>query len=357
MNSIRIPLGILFLTLFAAATGLAFSQPVPARAPAQPSFHIADQWKLGGPGGWGPLLFDSKSNRLYVPRTSRVAVLDAKTGKVLGEVPGFVDARNVALEGDGRFGYVTDLMDGTVGMVRVFDTSNFQLVASIEVDPIPGAIVFDPVTKMVFAFSYRGRNAAVIDPATNTVAATIALPGKPHLAVTDGKGAIFVSFRGMGKLVRIDTVSRKLAADWPTDPCSEFRGLAFDAEHRLLLGSCNGQQMIAVNADSGQVTSIGQCQIDARDLAFDAENHWLFSASASGLLAVYRQDSATHYTELEAIPTALRAGTIAEDPGKGRVYLVTADFAPRKAPGPGMEEMEARQAPVLGSFRVIVVGQ
>jgi DNA-binding beta-propeller fold protein YncE len=357
MISRRIPLAILLLILFALAPAGSFAQTASASASAPSAFHIADEWKLGGPGGWGPLLFDAKSNRLYVPRTSRVAVLDATTGKLLGEVQGFVDARYVALDSAGRFGYVTDIMDGTVGNVRVFDCSTFQLVASIVVDRIPGAIVFDPVTKMVFAFSFRGRNAAVIDPATNTVVATIALPGKPHLAVTDGRGTIFASFRGIGKLVRIDTASRKLTADWPTDPCAEFRGLTFDAAHRQLLASCNGQQMIAVNADSGQVTAIGQCQQDATDLVFDAGNRLLFSASSSGRLNVYRQDSATQYTNLNAVATAPRAGTIAEDPGKARVYLVTADFAPRKAPGPGMEEMEARLTPVLGSFRVIVVSR
>ena len=62
-------------------------------AQAQPSLHILDQWKLSEAGSWGHLNFDAKSNRLYVPRTGYVAVLDATSGTEIGKVNGFVDAR------------------------------------------------------------------------------------------------------------------------------------------------------------------------------------------------------------------------------------------------------------------------
>lgn len=350
--------GFLLLLLFLV---VAFPAPTLSQtdssAPPSHSFHILDQWKLSEAGSWGHLNFEAKSGLLYIPRTGYVAVVDTASGKEVGKVTGFTDARAVALDDKGKFGYATDMTTGDIGYVRVFDRSTYKEVASIVVGRVPSAIIFDPATQTIFAFSTSGRSAAVIDPATNSVVATIPLPGKPHLALTDGKGSIYVSFRGIGKLVRIDTASRSIAATWSTQPCAEFHGLAFDAEHRLLLGSCYPQQLIAINADSGQVTPAGEAPADALDLAFDPQRHLLYSGSSSGTLRIYRQESPFKYSFQEQLPTAPRAGTLTADPDKGRVFLVTSDFGPVPVSGPGMEEQEGRQMPLPNTFRVIVAGQ
>jgi hypothetical protein len=346
---------IVFLLGASAAAG--FSAGNSNTAQAQPSLHVVEQWKLSEAGSWGHLKFDTGANLLYVPRTGYVAAIDAGSGKEVGKVPGFVDARAVALDDAGKFGYATDMSPRDVGYVRVFDRTTFEVVASIEMGRVPSAILFDPVTGNVFAFSTSGRNAAVIDPAKRAVVTTIALPGKPHLAVTDGKGSIYVSFRGIGQLLRIDTKSRSIAAAWPTAPCAEFHGLTFDAEHRLLLATCYPQQMIAINADSGEVTPVGESAMDASDLVYDGERRLLLSGSTSGLLSVYRQESATKYTLQEKLPTALRAGTLTVDPKTGRVFLVTCDFGPAPVKGSGMEEQEGRLMPLPNTFRVIVAGR
>ena len=328
-----------------------------AHPPLRASLHILDQWKLTEGGSWGHLNFEEKANLLYIPRTGYIAVLDAASGKEVGAIQGFVDARAVALDDTGKFGYATDLTTKNYGFVRVFDRSTWQVVATITVGRIPSAIIFDPVTRTVFAFSTSGRNAAVIDAATNTVVATIPLPGKPHLAVSDGKGSIYVSFRGIGKLVRIDTGSRAIASTWTTDPCAEFHGLAFDAENRQILGSCYPTLLVAIDAGTGQVTTAGEAPMDATDLAFDRDRRLLYSGSTSGVLRVYRQESAVKYTLLEELPTAPHAGTLTVDAGRGRVFLVTSDFGAPKVEGVGMDEAEAHLVPIAGTFRVIVAGK
>jgi len=322
----------------------------------QSPFHIQDQWSLGGNAGWGSLLFDSTSKLLYVPRTDRILLLNTENGQVTGEISGFVDARQVALDDSGKFGFVTDIIDGTIGLVRVFDRSTLKLVSSIPVGRIPNAVVFDPMTKNVFAFSSRDRNVSVIDTRTDTVIATIALPGKPHIAETDGKGAIFVGFRGTGQMARIDAASQKVIANWPIAPCDEFTGLAIDAAHRQLLGSCADRKLISVNADSGQVALIGESGVGAGDVAFDPQHGLLISAASSGVLTIFHQDSTSQYTRQEEVPTLPRASALALDPNKDRIYLVSAKFQQRPVNGKGMEELESRLTPVPGSFVVLVVG-
>jgi YVTN family beta-propeller protein len=240
--------------------------------------------------------------------------------------------------------------------VRVFNRSTLKLVSSIQVGRIPSAALFDPLTKNVFSFSSRDRSVSVIDTKTNTVIATIPLPGKPHIAVTDGQGAIFVGFRGIGQMARIDSSSQKIIASWPIAPCDEFTGLTIDAAHRQLLGSCADRKMISVNADSGQAALIGESGIGAGDLAFDPQSGLLISAASSGVLTIFHQDSTSQYKRQQEVSTLPRAGTLAMDPVKNRVYLVTAKFQQRPVSGKGMEEAEARLTPVPGSVVVLVVG-
>ena len=337
----------------------------PAQAQAPQGFHIQTQWKLGGKGGWGPMHFDSSSKLLYIPRTDRVSVVNSDSGQIVGEVPGFGDARSVALDEQGKFGYVTDIMDGTIGLVGVFDRATYKTVTTIKVGRLPGAILFDPVTKSVFAFSTRDRNVSVIDTATNTVTATIPLSGRPHLAVTDNHGTIFVSLYPAGhaavqlngQVLRIDTKTQAITATWSIDSCPQFTGLTLDPANKQLIGACPAQKLIAINAESGQVTPVGEVAVDSADLAFDPEHGLLFSGTNSGILAVFHQDSATQFTHLADVPTKLRAGTIAVDPNQGRAFLVTATFGQRPVPGKGMEEMQARLIPIPDSFVVFVVGR
>jgi YVTN family beta-propeller protein len=347
---------LFFLSLLSAIAGQLFLHSGSALAETRPSFHIQDQWNLGGKAGWGALLFDPPSKLLYIPRTDRVMVLNTESGKVTGEITGFVDAREVVLDDSGKLGFVTDITDGTIGFVRVFDRSTLKLVSSIQVGRIPSAVLFDPLTKNVFSFSSRDRSVSVIDTKNNTVIATIPLPGKPHIAVTDGQGAIFVGFRGIGQMARIDSSSQKITASWPIAPCDEFTGLTIDAAHRQLLGSCVDRKMVSVNADSGQATLIGESGIGAGDLAFDPQSGLLISAASSGVLTIFHQDSTSQYKRQQEVSTLPRAGTLAIDPVKNRVYLVTAKFQERPVNGKGMEEAEVRLTPVPGSVVVLVVG-
>jgi YVTN family beta-propeller protein len=346
----------ILLCIFGAAAGRLFLPASSLLAETRPSFHIQAQWSLGGNAGWGSLLFDSPSRLLYVPRTDRIMLLNTESGQVAGEISGFVDAREVALDDSGRFGFVTDITDGTIGLVRVFDRSTLKVVTSIPVGRIPNAVLFDPMTKNVFAFSSRDRDVSAIDTKTNTVIATIPLPGKPHIAVTDGKGALFAGFRGIGQMARIDTVTQKLTASWPIAPCAEFTGLTIDAAHRQMLGSCADGKLISVNADSGQVALVGEGGVGAGDVAFDPRNGLLISAASRGVLTIFHRDSASQYSRQEEVPTLPRAGTMALDPNKGRVYLVTSKFQQRQVSGQGMEESESRLTPVPGSIVVLVVG-
>src|SRR5919206_4619317 len=57
-----------------------------AQTKSASGYHVAQQFKLGGEGGWDYLTVDSKARRLYVSRGTHVAVVDADTGAAVGDI-------------------------------------------------------------------------------------------------------------------------------------------------------------------------------------------------------------------------------------------------------------------------------
>src|SRR5271156_5639155 len=258
-NTQKLTSKILASALF-LALGLTFhSYPLrrAATPTALPQFHVQDQWNLGGKGGWGFLMLDTPAHRLYIPRTDRVVVVDTDTGKLLGEVEGMKNNREIALDDSGKYGYVTDPTDGSTGYVRVFDRTNFNVVASVPTGAVPNAIVFDPSSKSVVAFNTHSHSATIIDTATNQATATIPLPGRPGSAITDGTGAIFVTLPASGEIARIDVAAKKVSATWQLTPCTGPSGLAIDSVRHQLFTACEDHKLVTVNTDTGHVVAIG----------------------------------------------------------------------------------------------------
>jgi DNA-binding beta-propeller fold protein YncE len=326
-----------------------------SKTAADGGFHVEDQWNIGGKGGWGFLAVDPIAHRLFIPRTDHVSVVDINSGKVLGDIAGMVNLRNLALDDSGRYGYGTDVTDGTAGFVRVFDRTTFKLVASIPTGPTPFAIVYDPATKLVFAFSSRGHSVDVIDSATNHVVSTLPLEGRPGSAVGDGKGGVFVALPAQGVIQHIDAVSRKVANSWPLAPCTGPSNLAIDAQHRQLFTTCEDHSLISVNAASGKVDTISEATENPGDLDFDPRLHLLFLADSTGSLTVFRRESPEHYTRLQSVKTESGARTMVVDRENGKAYLVTSKYGMNS--GNVSEELRYRPTPIPGTFSVLVVSR
>jgi DNA-binding beta-propeller fold protein YncE len=353
MQFIRSFLAHLALTsVFIASTAL---PAIAAKVSAPGGFHVEDQWNIGGKGGWGFLAVDPVAHRLFVPRTDHVSVVDINSGKVLGDIAGMVNLRNLALDDSGRYGYATDVTDGTAGFIRVFDRSTLKLVASIPTRPVPFAIIYDPATRLVFAFSSRGHSVDIIDTATNQVVSTLPLAGRPGSAVGDGKGGVFVALPTQGMIQHIDAASRKVANSWPLASCTGPSNLAIDAQHHQLFTSCENHSLISVNTISGKIDTISEATENAGDLDFDPRLDLLFLADSAGSLTVFRRESTEHYIRLQSVKTESGARTMVVDRASGKAYLVTSKYGLNS--GNVSEELKYRPTPIPGTFSVLVVSR
>jgi DNA-binding beta-propeller fold protein YncE len=341
------------ITLIAACVLTATS--IASTPTVLPQFHVQDQWNLGGKGGWGFLVLDPSTHRLYIPRTNRVMVVDTQTGKIIGEVDEMKNIRNIALDGSGKYGYVTDVTDGTASFVRVFDRTTLKIVTSIPTGAVPAAIVFDPASKSVVTFNSRGRNATVIDSTTNQVVATIPLAGRPSSAIGDGNGAIFVVLPAPGEITRINVAAKKVTSSWKLTPCTGPSGLAIDTARHQLFTTCEDQKLVAISTDTGNVTTIADAPANAGDIDFDAKHNLLFLADPAGSLLVFRRESPVKYSRLQQVKTQTGARTMVVSQNDSKAYLVTSKFGQNT--GATSEELQYRPTPIPGTFSVIIVGR
>ena len=317
---------------------------------AQQPYKVIEHWKIGGTGGWDYMHVDPAAHLLYVAHGPRVEVIDTETGKLVGAITGMKGSHGIALDPDGKLGYISD---GGSNNVVIFNRKTFATVDTIPAGTNPDGIIYEPVTKTVWAFNGRSNSVTVIDTATRKVAATIDLPGKPEFPQADGKGNVFDNIESTNSIVKLDALHRILIATWLLNDCKSPSGLAYDEAHHRLFSVCDGKKMAAVDAETGkQLASptIG----DGPDAARYSENHELaFSSNGDGTLSVI--DAAHGYKEIESLPTKQGARTMAYDDRADRIYLVTAEFGQRPASTP--EHPRPRPAIIPNTFTVLVVAR
>ena len=337
-------MGLLALLLLAAA-----ALGAPRALPAQSNYQVIDQWKIGGDGGWDYLLADGPAHKLYITHGQKVDVVDTTSGQVTGSITGLHGTHGIALNSDGKLGYISD---GGGNAVVVFDRSNLSTVATIAVGTNPDAIIFEPVTKTVWAFNGRSKDASVIDAATNKVVATIPLPGKPEFAQVDGQGNLYDNIEDKNAIVKLDAKAKTLVATWPIG-CESPSGLAIDTDGHRLFSVCDGKKMAVTDYTNGKqlaTPAIG----DGPDAAgYNAKAKLAFASCGEGVLSVVNA-GASDYPTTQTLTTQRRARTMTYDATADRIYTVTAQFG--TAPAATADNPRPRPPVVPGSFTILVIG-
>jgi DNA-binding beta-propeller fold protein YncE len=324
-----------------------------ALAAAGPGYHVVTTYKLGGEGGWDYLITDPDARRTYISRGTHVVVIDADTGKSVGDIADTPGVHGIALAPELGRGFTSNGREGTVS---IFDIKTLATSSKVKVGDNPDAILYDPATKRVFTFNGRSQDSTAIDAATGKVLGTIKLGGKPEFAASDAKGGIWVNIEDKSELVAIDPSKLEVKAKWPLAPCTEPSGLAIDRKNRRLFAGCDNKMMAVVDADSGKVLATPAIGDGVDATAFDPESGLAFaSCGGDGVLTVVKEDSPDKFSVAENVPTEKGARTMALDTKTHNVFVVTAQFGPR--PAPTADNPHPRPAIVSDSFVVLVVGK
>jgi DNA-binding beta-propeller fold protein YncE len=317
---------------------------------AQTNWEIEKELKIGGEGAWDYLTVDPKTHRLFVPRSTHTMVIDADSGKTLGDIPGQKIAHGVAIVPEVGRGFISD--GGGDGAVVVFDLTTYAVLGKIVAQPDADGIIFEPASGLVLVVS--GDKGVLmsfkpdIDPKSGKIDAPIDLGGAPEFLASDGAGKLYVNLMDKDQVAVVDLNERKVVARWSVAPGGSPVGMSIDTKNgRLFIGCRNPRKLIVMSTEDGKVLSdlpIGET-VDATKV----ENGQVFASCRDGSLSVAREKSPAKFEIVQVVKTHVGASTMTIDSTAHKIYLPAAEFEDSKD-GP-----KGRPKPKAGTFMIVVV--
>jgi YVTN family beta-propeller protein len=335
-------------TVFPALAACSHAPVEHAGAAQVPVYAVRSSAALAGDARWDLLAVDSERHHVFLSRSDHVQVIDARNGQLVGTLTGTDGVHGFAIAASLHRGFATN---GRASTLTEFDLDTLQRVRDIKLSgQSPDAALFDAVSGRVFVFNAKSNNASVIDPVSGSEVATIAFGGNPELAVSDGRGHVFVNIEDKAQLVEIDSKALQVSHTWTIAGCEEPTGLAIDIEHARLFSVCQNHTMAITDAHSGRQVARVAIDEGPDGAEFDEQTQNAFSPNGkSGTLTVVHEDDAEHFRVVQTLATQASARTIALDAQTHRLYLPAARFLPQA------EGAKERPPMVPRSFSLLTV--
>jgi hypothetical protein len=368
---------------------LAIGQDPKATELAGKPFFLKKTWTIGGEGNWDYLTLDPAALQLFVAHGSSVQVVDVNEGSLLGSITGMRDAHGIALDDNGAMGFVSD---GPANRVRIFDRSSLQVVASVATGPNPRAIVFEPLTRLVFAICTQpvddsfqmddsnstpavkssgkpaspavqparrdtgrqgtgGANAGpvsvitVIDAETRLPLVNLLLPGKLGFAQADGRGEVYVSVVDQNRIAHFDAQSILAQLHQPATQSTDGQSDSANKAVRLPVLDWTGSRSAARTSQSTDnalhTFRLGPACQDPKGLAVDGNHLRLFAACDNQKMEVLNTGTGE---VVATLPIGAGTDAIGFDPSRGLIYT---------ANGAGLGSVTIIRQDVNDSYAVI----
>src|SRR5579863_1727134 len=344
------------------------SPPVFHAAPQDSGYRVLRTIHLGGAGGWDYVTVDSAARRVYIPRGTHIMVIDADSGKLVGDIQGMNGLHGVAVAPEFNRGFVTGNKTEKEGTIYVFDLKTLQLTSSMKSNSIDtDSLEYDPSTKRVYVNNGDGMNLTVVDAATAKVVGSMDFNANPEAAAADGKGSIFQDYEDKGQVVEYDAMKLTIKNKWPTPGCDAPVGMAMDKANRRLYIGCRGKGgtapgvLIVMNADTGKVVASMPIAIGVDGDVFDPATGNVYAAcrdsgdGKSGATYIFHADSPDKISLVATVKTIYGARTVALDSKTHHVFSIGTeqnDPVPPTAKNPN-----PRPKPVLSTFELLEIGK
>jgi DNA-binding beta-propeller fold protein YncE len=341
-----------------AIIGLSLAVLITSAAQAQSStltgsgtgpYHVSQTFHIGGEGGWDYLTVDPGHKLLYVPRSTHTMAIDARTGKVVADIPGQKRNHGVALVARAGRGFISDGADASV---TVFDLKNYAVLGKVKAAEDADGVIYDPASgKVLVVCGDAGVLIPIspdVDPATGKADPAVELGGKPEFLAADGQGKAYINLVDKDQVAVVDTRTMKVIHKWPTTPGGSPVGMAMDtARRRLFIGCRKPQKLVVMGADDGKVLADFTIGAGVDATKFDGD---VFASCSDGTLAVARETAPGRFQLVQTVQTPRGARTMGVDPTTHTLYLPTAELEP---PSAG----QSRPRPKPGTFMIVVVSR
>ena len=189
----------------------------------------------------------------------------------------------------------------------------------------PNGLAYDPGRDLLVVANVgdpgipHSMTASIVDVATQTVIASVPMPGRTRWAVFDPQQEVFfVNIAEPAQIVVIDAHNPRQIATAYAIPAAGPHGLDLDVAQSRLFCACDAQVLVCLDARSG-------CVLDERALSGSPDviflntslGHLYVAIGDPGVIDVFDTGTMQH---LETVTTEQGAHTVAFDAARNKVY-------------------------------------
>ena len=216
----------------------------------------------------GIAVLPSRDVALVTSEVSQVVILvNLETGEVESAIPtGGRASHMLALTGDGRRVYVSNIVDGTITEI---DLELGKPLRQVPIADFVEGITVNPDGALVWIGSNKDKTVSVFDPESGTIVATLDGFGFPYrMAVTPDSRTAVLSDPASGEIRIVDVATREErhrivvpkdgvlpSAEIPGSPAPE--GIALSRDNRMAYVSLQGMnQAAAIDLATGSIVAL-----------------------------------------------------------------------------------------------------
>jgi DNA-binding beta-propeller fold protein YncE len=141
-------------------------------------YKVLTRYPVPGDGGFDYLMIDEATRHLYISHGTKVDVINADTGKMIGTITDTSGVHGIAIAAEFKHGFTSNGLEDKVSM---FDPATLKLIKKFDVGKGPDGIYFDPATKRIFTNNHGSHDITVLDAKSADVVGTVKIEG-------DGEG-------------------------------------------------------------------------------------------------------------------------------------------------------------------------
>src|SRR3954470_19706940 len=292
---------------------------------AAEGYKVVKKIKIGGTGGWDYVAVDPNTNRVYASHATKVEVVDANSGKVVGQISQLHGVHGVAVAPDFGKGFITN---GQSNSVTIFDLKTLAKIGEPQTGQNPDSVCYEPKTKHIFTFNGKSGDSTAIDPKTNEIIKSFPVGDKPEGCAADGSGKMYVNLEDSSEIVEIDATKPAVTRHASVAPCEGPTGIAIDVKNKKLFSACGNKMMAVIDIPTLKVVATPPIGPGADGAGFDAGLGLAFSSNGGdGTLSIVKQVNGKYQT-VDNVQTARGARTMTVDEKNHRVYLLAAEYGP-----------------------------
>ena len=275
---------------------------------------------------WDYVTFDESRSYVFLGRRKAgVTVYDTKAKKIVAQIEKSEGANAATLVPEFNRGYTTN----GDGSTTIFDLNSLKTIDRVKLGESADNAFYDPVTKQLIFTMGDQKLLSFVDAKSGKINGTLTM-GAEELegAAADGKGALFLVERDVGKVVKVDAAKRETVAEWPIPNCDLPTGLAIDRANMRLFIGCKGDKPVlsVVDASNGNVVAQPEIGRGNDGVVYDADAHRIYTSNGvDGNIVIFDQTDPNTYKLVQAFTTRPIARTMTIDPKTKKIYTMTAE--------------------------------